>query len=120
MMAMLRKRAPTGRRSAWVIGSLAAVLISSSGCLTGAIYTHTTVPLDVNLEDTPQKPERRGGSWKTIMIPLYYVNPQFDWGSTGVGDAVERAGIETVYYADLETLSVLGVWTQRTIHVYGE
>jgi hypothetical protein len=119
-MATLRKRAHAKRRSAWAIGSLAAVLMFSSGCLGGAIYTHTTVPLDVNLKDTPQKPAHHGGSWKTLEIPAYYTNLRFDWGSIGVGDAVEQAGIKTVYYADLETLSVLGVWTQRTIHVYGE
>ena len=29
-------------------------------------------------------------------------------------------GIETIYYADLETLSILGIWNQYTVHVYGK
>lgn len=33
---------------------------------------------------------------------------------------MNKVGIETVHYADLETLSVLGVWNQRWVHVYGE
>ena len=118
--ARLRKRAHAERRRAFAIGLLMSVLAVSTGCFGGAFYTHTTVPVDVNFKDTPRKPEHRGESWKTLVIPLYVARPQFDWGSTGVGDAVKQAGIETVYYADLETLSVMGVWTQRTIHVYGE
>ena len=102
--------------------ALATLILVSSGCVSGAIYSHTTVPLDVNFEGAPQKPDHRGPSWKTLTIPVFYYGGRlrFDWGSTAIGDAAERAGIETVYYADLETLSVLGVWTQRTIHVYGE
>ena len=100
--------------------ALAALILVSSGCVSGAIYSHTTVPLDVNFEGAPQKPDHRGPSWKTLVIPAVVTNLRFDWGSIAIGDAAERAGIETVYYADLETLSVLGLWTQRTIHVYGE
>ena len=35
------------------------------------------------------------------------------------GEIAKEHGFETVYYADLETLSVLGVWTQQYVHVYG-
>ncbi len=100
--------------------ALATLILVGSGCVSGAIYSHTTVPLDVNFEGVPQKPDHRGPSWKTLSIPVYYGRLRFDWGSTAVADAARRAGIETVYYADLETRSVLGVWTRRTIHVYGE
>jgi hypothetical protein len=33
---------------------------------------------------------------------------------------MEHAGIETVHYADLETRSFLGIWTEQWVHVYGE
>ena len=101
------------------VAVLLVVTMGLSGCLSGAIYTHTTVPLDVNLEGAPAHPGHRGGSWKTLVIPLYVANPRFDWGSTAIGDALEQADLDTAYYADLETFSVLGIWTQRTIHVYG-
>ena len=108
------------RRIFATIVALSALILVSSGCVSGAIYSHTTVPLDVNFESAPQKTDHRGPSWKTLAIPVYYGRLRFDWGSTAIGDAARRAGIESVYYADLETLSVLGIWTQRTIHVYGE
>jgi hypothetical protein len=48
------------------------------------------------------------------------VRLQVDWGSTAIGDGMRAAGLTRVHYADLETLSILGLWTQRWIHLYGE
>jgi hypothetical protein len=94
---------------------LALVVLVTPGCLTGLIYTRVTVPLDVNLDETPVHRESDSDSWNTIQ---YYV--QVHWGSAGIGDVAKRHGFTRIYYADLETLSVLGVWTQRWAHVYGE
>jgi hypothetical protein len=88
--------------------------------MSGFLYTHTTVPLDVDMNATPRKPENRGGSWTTLVIPIVVASIRVDWGDMGVAEAARARGIETVYYADLETVSVLGLFTQRTIHVYGE
>jgi hypothetical protein len=93
--------------------ALAALLCT--GCLQGLIYSRVTVPLDVNLDATPVHAERAHDSWNTLQ---YYVS--VDWGSIGLGDVAKEHGFERIYYADLETLSVLGIWTQRTAHVYGE
>ena len=41
------------------------------------------------------------------------------WDTNGIGEIGKENGLEEVYYADLETLSVLGIWTQRWVHVYG-
>ncbi len=43
-----------------------------------------------------------------------------DWGSDGIGDIAKRHGFARVDYADVETLTVLGVWTQQWARVYGE
>ena len=41
-------------------------------------------------------------------------------GEKGIGDVAKKHGIETVYYADTETRSVLfGLWREDIIHVYG-
>ena len=96
------------------LAPLLAPLVAT-GCLSGAIYTHTTVPLDVNLEATPVYDERARGAWNTLN---YYV--RVDWGSQGIGDVAKKHGFARIYYADLETVAVLGIWTQRYAHVYGE
>ncbi len=97
----------------WVGLALAALVCP--GCLGGVIYSRVTVPLDVNFDATPVHTERATGSWNTLQ---YYV--QVDWGSDGLGDVAKKHGFTRIYYADLETLSVFGIWTQRSAHVYGE
>jgi TRL (tRNA-associated locus)-like protein len=89
--------------------------LSSGGCITGLIYSHVTVPLDVNLDRTPVREESSRESWNTLR---YYL--QFDWGSDGIGDVAKRHGFERIDYADLETVSVLGVWSQHWAVVYGQ
>ena len=100
---------------------LAGILIALStvGCVRGLLYTHVTVPLDVGFDRTPVYEDRSPAvgqeSTKTLR---YYV--QIEWGSTGPGDVAKKYGFKKIYYADLETRSILGYWTQRTAHVYGE
>ena len=97
----------------WILG-LTFVL---TGCTSGLIYTHVTTPLDVNLNNTPVFTGRRQtGKGDTKKI-RYYVD--IEWDSNAIGDIMKQAGLTEVHYADLETLSVLGIWTQRTVHVYG-
>ena len=81
------------------LAPLLAPLVAT-GCLSGAIYTHTTVPLDVNLEATPVYDERARGAWNTLN---YYV--RVDWGSQGIGDVAKKHGFARIYYADLETVA---------------
>ena len=90
-------------------------LLGSTGCVGGAIYSHVTVPMDLNLDRTPVHQEQVQDSWNTLQ---YYI--RVDWGSLGIGDIAKRQGLKHVYYADLETLTVLGLWRQRWAHVYGE
>jgi len=99
--------------------SLLIVCLGSIGC----VYQHTVMPLDVNLNETPVYQGRQGDdSWKTLRIPLIVVPAyvQFDWGSSGIADAAHAQGMTEIYYADLETLSVLGVWRQQWAIVYGK
>ena len=48
------------------------------------------------------------GDWHTVQ---YYV--QVDWGRNGLGEIARRHGLKCIHYADLETLSVLGIYAQR-------
>lgn len=93
-----------------------ALLAGAPGCMTGLIYEHVTVPLDVNLDHTPVASEDERESANTFRYYVFRV----DWGSDGIGDVARRFGFTRVDYADLETLSVIGVWTQHWAHVYGE
>lgn len=101
------------------VSALAVTVLASGGCVSGAVFRHTTEPLDVNFDATPVHRGKRGTSHKTLVIP-YPVRMQFEWGSTAVGDAMRAKDMTRVYYADIETLSFMGLWTQQWIHIYGD
>ncbi len=88
-----------------------------SGCTAGLLYTHITIPLDVNLDNTPVFTGRTATAKGDTKRIRYYV--EIEWESNAIGDIMKRAGMTEVHYADLEILSVLGIWTQRYVHVYG-
>jgi hypothetical protein len=81
----------------------------------GAIYTHTITPLTTNLRETPVVESSSRGDVRQID----YSSVRVRWSSNGLGEIAQKAGFSEIYYADLETLSVLGIWTQRWAHVYG-
>jgi hypothetical protein len=76
------------------------------------------LPLDLNLDRTPvnDAPEDYIPDSKNSL--QYYV--RVDWGSDGIGDIAKKYGFSRVDYADLEILTVFGVWSQERVHLYGE
>jgi hypothetical protein len=89
--------------------------LAISGCgLSGFLYTNVTVPLDLNLDATPLVEQDDDRDVKTFQ---YYI--RVDWGDASIGTIAKENGFEKVHYADLRTLRVLGVWTQRFVTIYG-
>ncbi len=96
--------------------SILAIIMFMMGCghisPKGAFYTHITTPLDVNLSQTPQETARGDGAIKHFSYRVHVM-----WDSNAIGDIAKRNGLETIYFADLETLRVLsgyGACTQST------
>ena len=54
------------------------------------------------------------------MRTLQYWFVRVQWKGNGIGEVAKAKGFKRVYYADVETLRVLGVWTQRWVRIYGE
>ncbi len=88
---------------------LFACLLTSS-----CIYSHTVTPLTVNFQNTPSGDTSGTGNTKTLT---YYVD--IKWDINGIGAVAKENGIDEIYYADLETLRILGYWRQDWVHVYG-
>lgn len=84
------------------------------GCARGRIYTHVTEPLVTNFHETPVGVRSEKSDVRSFR---YYV--EVDWNENAIGQIAKDNDIEEVYYADLETLSVLGIWTQRWVNVVG-
>jgi len=90
--------------------------LSLTSCSSGYIYTHVTRPLDINYSCTPTPLDKVVGKGDVKHF-RYYI--EIDWDSNAIGDIARKHGIETLYYADLETISVLRVWRQKYVHLYG-
>lgn len=80
---------------------------------------HTVIPLSTNFDNTPvskTKPE------KSDVKHFFWPYPRVDlqWSHNAIGQIAKERGINRVYYADLESLSVLWIWNQYWVHVYGD
>ena len=98
------------------ITAAALALVLLSGCGVGIIYTHTVEPLTHKTRPTTIVQDEKQGQVKHIQFSYLSVA----WDSNAIGDIARKNGINTLYYADLETLSVLTIWRQYTVHVYGQ
>lgn len=98
------------------VALLACVAPALCGCASpfGLVYTHTFEPLTTNFHRTPVVSDQAAGDVKQIQ---YYVRVL--WSGNAIGEIAKQHGFDEVYYADLETLRVLGIWTQEWAHVYG-
>lgn len=99
-----------------LLAFVACLAPALTGCAfpQGLIYSHIVEPLSADFDETPVVGDRAAGDVKEIQ---YYVRVL--WSSNGIGDVAKKNGFEKVYYADLETLRVLGFWIQEWVHVYG-
>jgi hypothetical protein len=88
-----------------------------SGCMHGLIYTHVTEPLTTHFDRTPVGDGAEAeGDVKELRYNAYL---RVLWDENSIGSISKEAGFKEIYYADLETFSVLGIWTQYRVHVYG-
>ena len=94
---------------------MSGILLLASCTPYGLLYTHTKKPLDTNMSQTPVNDNSGQGDIKHIR---FYVDVM--WDSNAIGDIANKHGIETIYYVDIETLSILTIWNQYTVHVYGK
>lgn len=102
------------RALALALAASCAAMLSGCASHVGLVYTHTREPLSVDFDRTPVVTEGAAGDVKEIQ---YYVRVL--WSSNAIGEVAKQHGFERVYYADLERLSVLGIWRQEWVHVYG-
>jgi hypothetical protein len=96
--------------------ALAACCCSATSCVTGLIYQHRVMPLTTDFRSTAADGAQTAAG-DTKHLQLSYLNVIFD--SNGIGEVAKQNGLQQVDYADLETLTILGIWTQQWVHVYG-
>ncbi|MEW5733368.1 MAG: TRL domain-containing protein [Thermodesulfobacteriota bacterium] len=105
------------------VSACALVPDASDYTLRGMIVKKVRRPLTVHLNNTPAPgPDAPLGKGKIIKIkePFSSVRVYVELNSTAIGDVARKNGMTTVYFADIETFSILGIWNTTTIYIYGE
>lgn len=107
------------KKAGFALVLVAALLVS--GCATGLLYTHTMQPLTLDMHRTPVSQTEKTGSIKMISFPRFGGESRLvAWDSAAIGDVAKKQGLKEVYFADVETFSILSIWNEYTIHVYGK
>lgn len=93
---------------------------SSTGPLPGLIYTHVSYPLTMDLHATPMTQELPGDS-KIIEIrePVSGLGINARLNVNAIGEIAKARGLKTLYFADQERFSILGIWTSHKVILYG-
>ena len=93
--------------------------LNSSG-LIGYVFTYTRVPYTEDLNNTPVIQTKSDGAIIKIQEPFLGTGMYVKFNTNAIGDLAKRYNMKKVYYAELETFDVLGIWQQRTLYLYGE
>jgi len=96
---------------------LALAALLSPGC--APLFAWRTTPLSIPLENAPVV--RADRSHKSGAVGhVEYHSAVIEFHSNAIGDLARRLGLEEVYYADLESLIILGgAVSVFTVHLYG-
>ena len=106
-------------KPSWLVMSALMLPFVLSGCL----YMHTVQPLTLDANHTPVSSVEKHGTISMIglpPIPRYGGAKLAAWGSAAIGAVAKKEGMQEVYYSDLEMLSILMIWNEYTVHVYGK
>lgn len=112
------------RRLALGLG-LAAAVLTVAACANvrpfGLIYTNTRYPLTENLHNTPA-PANPPSNGRTLEIkePITGLGLYARVDSNAIGDIAQQNGMHTLYFADQQIFSILGIWTTVKTILYGE
>lgn len=96
-----------------------------SGCAVvrpmGLIYTNMKLPLTTNLENTPV-PVNNPPTGRVLEIrePVSGLGIYAKVDSNAIGDIARKNGLETLYFADQQIFSILGIWSSNRTILYGE
>jgi hypothetical protein len=101
------------------------VLLCLTGCgtappLVGLVYTDVKLPFTQNLNATPV-PTAPPASDRIVEIkePFTGLGLYARVSVNAIGEIALQNGVETLYFADQEVFSILGVWKTHRVFLYG-
>jgi hypothetical protein len=86
----------------------------------GYIYTYTKEPYTTDLHKTPTGDHSVSSKIIKIEEPFTGYGIYAKLKSNAIADIARKHGMKKVYYADLETMSILGIWEHKKLYIHGE
>ncbi len=107
-----------------LLPALAASLLQS-GCLApqGILFTRVTEPLALpsNRKECPLADKKCYVSLTQLKEPVTRINLSVMWSNNVVREAAHAAGMNEIYYTDLETLSIfMGTYKRQRVIFHGK
>lgn len=101
---------------------LAGLLVACTGCASRALlYSRVTEPATENFRHAPVGKKQCSVPGYRVREPITGYGISAEWDTRYLKRAALEAGITNIYYADLETLSILfRVYQRRTLIIYGD
>jgi len=103
-----------------VVLSLFLILAGcANGVLLGSgLYTHTVQPLTINPNPTEVRESMKQVRGYTNQFQYEVVSIRV--GKNGLGQVAKEHGLDTVYFADIESWSAFfGLWQMSVVRIYG-
>jgi len=106
-----------------------ASALIATGCLapvgvpvqppSGVLFSLYSAPLETRFDATPVGSKRGTAQLHFLREPFYNI-PLLTWGDASLEAAAADAGIQEIHYADYQLLTVVGIYVQFEVRVYGE
>jgi hypothetical protein len=97
------------------------MLLGSSSCTPGFIYTDITEPFDTNMNNTEIVSAYKGGESFELKDPISAVGVRVQVEDRTVGGIAARNKLNVITASDMRLQSWLGgLWVKRTLILYGE
>ena len=101
---------------------LALAILLQVGCASrGILYSHVTEPATIKFDRAPTGTKKCVVPGYKLREPVTGYGISAEWDSNYLKMVARQAGITNMYYADLDTLSILfRVYQRRTLIIYGD
>jgi len=106
-----------------LFGVLVAMLsVATAGCVgQGMLYTRVVSPYSSDFHNTPAGCKACRVNEHAIKEPFTGANVSVTFTAHIVEEAARTAGMTNLYYADMETLSILnGIYKRKTLIICGD
>lgn len=115
------------KRPLWILATAALSLSLLAGCSiigngvpAGFLFTYARIPYTHDLNNTAMTDFEADGRVVRIKEPLTGYGIYTELNTNAIGDIAARHGIHEVYFADLEILSILGIFNHNKLYIYGK